>query len=327
MYQAGLERSRWHLEQVVALHDQSRDRDLAHQYGHDPAVVSLLYLSWVLWFQGYPEQARAKMEEGLRLAEVVDHPHTSTLAAFCASTFHQLVRQWPQCQTQAERALGLAGQGQFPFWQAGCTMLRGSALAQQGHMDEGIAVMQEGLAAWEATGTQLALPYFRARLAEAYLLAGRREEGLEALEQSFSHREEVWWLAEQYRLRAELLLLALGTEAEAEAEAVLRKAMEVACSQESKSLELRATLSLARLLRKQGQAAEGRDLLAECYAWFTEGFDTADLREAKELLDVLGRDAGQAPVARDGPSGETGEAFPVRPARASSQSRPSGTRS
>jgi predicted ATPase len=285
LYQADLERSRWHLEQAVTLYDPSRDRDLAYQQGHDPAVVSLLYLSWVLWFQGYPEQATAKMEAGLRLAEALSHPHTSTLAAFFASTFHQLMRQWPQCQAEAERALGLAGRGQFRFWQAGCTMLRGSALAQQGRVDEGIAVLQEGLAGWEATGTQLALPYFRARLAEACLIAREREEGLEALNQSFFHTEEVWWYAEQYRLRAELFLLAPGHDAEAEA--LLRQALEVARSQKSKSLELRAAMSLARLLRQQGRAAEGRDLLAECYAWFTEGLDTPDLQEARELLEEL----------------------------------------
>jgi predicted ATPase len=295
LYQADLERSRWHLEEVVTLYDQSRDRDLAYQQGHDPAVVSLLYLSWVLWFQGYPEQATAKMEAGLRLAEALNHPHTSTLAAFFASTFHQLMRQWPQCQAEAERALGLAGRGQFPFWQAGCTMLRGSALAQQGRVDEGIAVLQEGLARWEATGTQLALPYFRARLAEAFLIAGSREEGLEAVEQSFSHTQEVWCLAEQYRLRAELLLLAPGTEAEAEA--ILRKALEVARSQKSKSLELRVAVSLAGLLQKQGRAAEGRRLLAECYAWFSEGFDTTDLQQARELLEALEREAEQASAA------------------------------
>jgi predicted ATPase len=97
--------------------------------------------------------------------------------------------------------------------------------------------------------------------------------------------EEVWWLAEQHRLRAELLLLAPGTEVEAEA--VLRKAVEVACSQKSKSLELRAAMSLARLLRQQGRTAKGRELLAECYACFTEGFDTPDLQGARALLDML----------------------------------------
>jgi predicted ATPase len=297
LYQADLERSRWHLEQAVALYDQRRDRDLAHKQGLDPAVVSLLYLSWALWFQGYPDQATPKMEAGLRLAEALNHPYTSTLAAFFASTFHQLMRQWPQCQAQAERALELAGQGHFTFWQAGCTMLRGSALAQQGRVDEGIAILRQGLDAWEATGTQIALPYFRARLAEAYLIAGRREEGLQALDASLSCPEEVWWLPEQHRLRGELLLLAPGGEAEAEA--TLWQALEVARQQASKALELRAAMSLARLLQKQGRAAQGRDLLAECYAWFTEGTDTADLQQARDLLNALRRAGERAPAARD----------------------------
>jgi len=285
LMQADLERSRWHLEQPVALYSPSRDRDLARQQGQDPAVASLLFLSWALWLQGCPEQATLKMEAALKLAEELNHPYTNTQAALLASTFHQFLRQWPQCQTQAERALELADQGHFRFLQAGCTMHRGSALAQQGRVEEGIAVLRQGLDAWEATGTQLALPYSRARLAEAYLLAGRREEGLQTLDESFYCVEEVWWLPEQHRLRAELLLLAPGYEAEAEAS--LRQALDLARSQKSKSLDLRVAMSLARLLRQQGRAAEGRDLLAECYAWFTEGFDTPDLQEARELLEEL----------------------------------------
>jgi predicted ATPase len=296
LYQGNLERSRWHLEQVITLHDPVRDRERAFEQGHDPAVVSYVYLSWVLWFQGYPEQATARMEGGLRLAEALGHPHTSTLAAFFASTFHQLMRQWPQCQSQAERALDLAGQGQFPFWQAGCAMLRGSALAQQGHVDEGIAILQEGLARWQATGTRLALPYFRSRLAEAYLLARRSEEGLEALEQSFEHREEVWWTAEQNRLRAELLLLTPGGEAEAES--LLTKALGTAQAQGARSLTLRVAMSLARLQKAQGHAAGGRDLLTGCYGWFSEGFDTADLCEARELLGALEVEADHTSAVR-----------------------------
>ncbi|NIO68752.1 MAG: hypothetical protein GTN71_06850, partial [Anaerolineae bacterium] len=157
--------------------------------------------------------------------------------------------------------------------------------AFQGHVEEGIVQISQGLAGFGATGTQLSLPKYRTRLAEVYLLAGRQEDGLKALEESLSHTEQVWWLPEQYRVRAELLLLAPGSEAEAEAS--LRQALDLARSQKSKSLELRAAMSLARLLRKQGRAAEGRDLLAECYAWFTEGFDTPDLQEARELLEEL----------------------------------------
>lgn len=155
----------------------------------------------------------------------------------------------------------------------------------QGCVEEGIAVPEEGLAAWEATGTQLALPYFRARLAEAFLIAGDREKGFRALEESFLHKEEVWWLAEQNRLRAELLLCEPSTVAEAEA--VLRAAQETARSQNSKSLKLRVTVSLARVLRQSERAAEGRDMLAKCYSWFAEGLDPLNVREARELLALL----------------------------------------
>jgi ATP/maltotriose-dependent transcriptional regulator MalT len=121
------------------------------------------------------------------------------------------------------------------------------------------------------------------------LLAGRRQEGLEALRESSRCDEEVWWLPEQHRARAELLLLAPGNKVEVEAG--FRKALEVARSQNSKSLELRAAISLARLLRQQGRAAEGRNLLAECYSWFTAGFQTADLQQAQEQLDTLEKEA------------------------------------
>jgi tetratricopeptide (TPR) repeat protein len=320
LMQADFERSRWHLEQVLALYDPSRDRDLARQQVHDPAVASLLFLSWTLWLQGYPEQATTKMEAALELAEELNQPYTNTQAALLASCFYQFLRHWPQCQRHSERALELSHQGHFRFLQAGCTMHRGSALAHQGRVEEGIAVLRQGLDAWEATGTQLALPYSHARLAEAYLLAGRRGEGLQAIDKSFCSVEEVWWLAEQYRVRAELLLLAPGFETEAEA--LLRQALALARDQKSKSLELRAAMSQARLLHRQGRAAEGRDLLAERYAWFSEGFDTADLQEAKELLAVLQRDAEQASPTRDDQNRGASEAFLVRPARASHDASP-----
>jgi predicted ATPase len=269
----------------VALYNPSRDRDLVHQQGQDPAVASLLFLSWVLWLQGYPEQAALKVEAALALAEKLNHPYTRAQASLLASTFHQLVRQWPQCQAQAAAALELAGQGRFRFLRAGCTMLRGSVLAQQGRAEEGIAVLRAGLDEWEATGTQIAVPYSRARLAEACLLAGRQREGLQALNEPFACVEEVWWLPERHRLRAELLLLTPGDKAEAEA--LFRQALQVAHSQGSKSLELRAATSLARLLREQGRIAEGEAVLGEVYDWFTEGFDTFDLLEARELLEEL----------------------------------------
>jgi len=288
LMQADLQAARRHFEQCAALYDPGRDRDLVRQQGQDPAVASLLMLSWTLWLQGYPEQAIPKVEEALRLAEQLKHPYTATQATLHAADFYHMLREWPQCQAWAERGLEQANQRHFGYVHAGFALHRGVALAWQGCVEEGVVLLRQGLDALLATGTRLPLACWYARLAETYLLAGRRQEGLEALDESFRYDEEVWWLPEQHRVRAELLLLAPGNEVEAEAGC--RKALEVARSQKSKSLELRAAMSLARLLRHQGRGAEGRNLLAECYAWFTEGFDTADLQEARELLDSLGRE-------------------------------------
>jgi predicted ATPase len=283
--QADLQGARSHFEQCAALYDPKRDRDLARQQGQDPAVHSLLFLSWVLWLQGYPDQAQVRVETALQLAEEIDHPYTRTQAMLLSADFYHFLSDWPRCQAQAERGLELASKWQFPFCHAGCTMHLGMALAQQGDLDRGIGILRQGLDAWKATGNRMAVAYWDARLAEIYLLAGKREEGLAALDESFRHREEVFWQPEQYRLGAELLLLRPGHHVEAEAS--LRKSLRLARSQGAGSLELRAAMSLARLLRQRGRTAEGRHLLAKCYAGFSEGFDTVDLIEAKALLDEL----------------------------------------
>jgi predicted ATPase len=278
--------SRRHLEQAAAQYNPSQHAELAHRHGQDPGVTALSYLSWLQWVDGYPEQAREKSQAAIALAEQLNHPYSLGLAMAIAAKLHELLREWPECQAQAEATLQLADLGRFSIWQAMARMLRGTAMFQQGRPDEGIAELSQGLIDLEATGTQLAEPYFQARLAETYLLSGRREEGLEAIEESLGSVEQAWWLPEEYRIQAELFLLI--PDAEVEAEASLRRALDTARSQGSKMLELRVATSLAHLLQMQGRATEARDLLAACYDWFTEGFDTADLREARELLDELG---------------------------------------
>jgi predicted ATPase len=140
-------------------------------------------------------------------------------------------------------------------------------------------------------------------LAQLYLLAGKREEGFAALDESLRYEEEVYWLPEQSRIRAELLLLAPGNEDEAES--LLYQSLDLARSEGARSLELRAAMSLARLWRQQGRGAEGKDLLAQCYAWFTEGFDTPDLQDARELLDQLTKDDGRGATVQQESKGVT----------------------
>jgi predicted ATPase len=169
-------------------------------------------------------------------------------------------------------------------------ILRGWALAMQGQGESGMAQVRQGSAAWRATGAVLNVPYYCTILADVSDHLGHTADGLQALVEVYSlveQQEERWWEAEICRLRGVLLLQQTGTP-QAEAEAWLQRALDVARRQEAKSLELRAAMSLSRLWQQQGKQAEARELLAPIYRWFTEGFDTADLQEARTLLDALG---------------------------------------
>jgi predicted ATPase len=191
---------------------------------------------------------------------------------------------------QAEAALALATEQGFPLWVAAGTILRGWALAMQGQGEAGMAQVRQGIAAFRATGTAQIGPYFCTVLADVADHLGRTEDGLQALAKAHTlveQKEERFWEAELCRLRGILLLKHRGTSP-AEAETWLQRALDVARRQEAKSLELRAAMSLARLWQQHGKRADAHALLAPIYGWFTEGFDTADLQEAKALLDALG---------------------------------------
>jgi predicted ATPase len=167
--------------------------------------------------------------------------------------------------------------------------LREWALTMQKQSEEGLVQARQGITAWRATGAAVWVPYLCTVLAEVCDCLGHTADGLQALAEAHTlveQHEERWWEAEVYRLRAVLLLKQPGTP-QAESEAWLRRALEVARRQQAKSLELRAAMSLARLWQRQGKRAEARELLAPIYGWFTEGFDTADLQEARELLEAL----------------------------------------
>jgi len=168
------------------------------------------------------------------------------------------------------------------------TVLQGWALAQQGQWEEAIARMRRGYAAWRATGAEVDVPYFLVLLAEAYGKVGQVEEGLELLAEAavVVDKGERYWEAELYRLKGELLL-ARSADTQAEVEICLHQALDIARRQQAKSLELRAAMSLSRLWQRQEKRAEAHALLAPIYGWFTEGFDTADLKEAKALLEEL----------------------------------------
>src|SRR5262249_33297142 len=192
-------------------------------------------------------------------------------------------------QERAEAAIRLAKEQGSPFWVAWGSVLRGWALAHQGQAQEDIEQLRQGFIAFRATGAELGRPHWLALLAEAQGTLGEPEAGLTALAEALVHVEhtgERYYEAEVHRLKGSLLLQQ-NSDNQVEAETCFHKALDIARSQQAKSFELRTATSLARLWQQQGKRQEAHDLLAAVYNWFTEGFDTADLQEAKALLAEL----------------------------------------
>jgi class 3 adenylate cyclase/predicted ATPase len=286
--------AREHMEQSIALYDPQHHRPLALLYaGHDPGVVCLCWTAHALWFLGYPDHGLQRSDEGLTLAQELAHPFSLAFALNLAAMIHQLHRERQLTQERAEAAIILCTDQGFPFWLASGTLLRGWALAEQGQGEERIRQISQGLAACRATGAGVFGPYFLALQAEAHENTDQTAEGLTVLAEALAtvgKTGERHYEAELYRLKGQLTLQSKlqGPRSKVEeAEECFRKAIEIARRQQAKSLELRAVMNLARLWQQQGKKDEARQVLAEIYSWFTEGFDTRDLQEAKALLDEL----------------------------------------
>ncbi|OGG52301.1 MAG: hypothetical protein A3F84_23365 [Candidatus Handelsmanbacteria bacterium RIFCSPLOWO2_12_FULL_64_10] len=308
--------ARKHDEQGIALYDPQQHRSLAFLYIHDPGQLGRSIAAWTFWCLGYPDQALQHTHEALTLSQEMSHPHSLALTLYCAALLHQFRREVQAAQERAEALMALATEQGFSFFVPGATILQGWVLAEQGQGEEGMAQMHQGLDAWQAMGAEVCWRgYFLGLLAEVYGKVGQPEEGLNLLAEALAlvnKTGERHWEAEWYRIKGELLLMqaagrggsrtastktsalsdaAVGATGRSplqdDAEACFLQAIEVARGQQAKSLELRATVSLCRLWQGQGKKAEARQMLAEIYGWFTEGFDTADLKEAKALLDEL----------------------------------------
>jgi predicted ATPase len=290
------------------------DQADASAYVEDPKVICSSYAALALWSLGYPDQALKRVYQALTLAHELSNPFSLAFAMYFVAFVHRLRREAQAVQERAEAVIALAEAHGFPFWVTLGTMLRSWALAEQGQATAGIAQIRQALASYRATGAEVEQSAIL--LIEACANAGLIDEGLSLLAEALAKAHNVGDLfgeVELYRLRGELLLRqaagACGSgstaidpsrhsddEAEAtcvnpaptdEAETCLRHALDVARRQGAKSLELRAALSLGRLWLQQRKRDETRLLLAETYNWFTEGFDTADLKEARALLDQL----------------------------------------
>jgi predicted ATPase len=277
------------LEQGMALYNPVQHSTLAVMYGQDPGVVCRSYAARPLWLLGYPDQALQWGREALALAQELAHAPSLAFALLWAATVQQFRRDAPATQEQAEALMTLSTEQAFASWPTFGTFLRGWALAQQGARAEGRAQMRQGMTAWRATGAEVDRAYFLALLAEEYRKVDQTEEALSMVAEALAlvHRSgDCYWEAELHRLKGELLWQQ-SAEFQGEAEERFQQALAVARRQQAKSLELRAAMSLARLWQQQGNREAARELLAPIYGWFTEGFDTADLQEAKALLAAL----------------------------------------
>ncbi|MGH7288624.1 MAG: hypothetical protein ACREI8_11465 [Myxococcota bacterium] len=284
-----LEEARPHLEWVLSLYDRERDRAHAYVYGQDPAAYAHAFLCYLLWSIGRLGEGLARAREGLAFAEELAHPFTfSGVCTFFA--FHHAFRgELDDCAAVAERAQSVAVEQHFAMWMATPRISAAYAAAARDPSATKIDAIGEGVAAFRATGALIGQNYFLCFLTEACWWGGQTADGLGAVDQALDHAEkhgERFWESEIHRLKGELLLLD-GADAST-VEARFHRALEISRAQQAKSLELRAAMSLARLWRDQGRRSEARDLLAPVYAWFTEGFDTKDLRDAMALLEELG---------------------------------------
>jgi predicted ATPase len=287
MYAGKFAASRSHLEEVLATYDADSHRSLVRQAGQYPHVNARAHLGIVLFCLGFPQQALAQGNKAISDARRLAHP--PSLAANLAPGVRLLslygdnavLSEW------TNELVAVTSEQGFALWGALGTIFRGWVKVEQGNLADGISLLRSGSEAYRATGAELYMPYHIALLATACDLAGQVEEALTLLDDGLRTVErtgERWFAAELYRQKGELLRRQGHMEA---VEGLYRTALSIAEEQQAKLWELRAAVSLARLRRDQGRPTEARELLAPVYGWFTEGFDSPDLKEAKALFDEL----------------------------------------
>ena len=290
--------ARMHLGKIVEANDQFSEMIAAYlpdqllsyreTQGWDFASHTRAWQAHALWCLGYPQQALNRGHEAIKFAQNLDQPFNEALASAYLALLLQLSADETVAREYAEQALAFAGKYQASYYRAWATILVSYAQTLEQPDEECIGRLRDSITAFKALGARLRLPYYLSLLAHAWGKAGRAEEGLasinEALSEARIHNER-WWDAEVHRLRGELLLMR-GAEV-SDVEAAFLRAIEIARSQQARSLELRATMSLARLWITQNRSADARHRLKDVYAWFTEGFDTPDLQAARLLLEQL----------------------------------------
>ena len=285
-----LAEARAELEAVAAIYDARRDQALVARYSTDPGASGLAFLALVLWVSGFPEQARRASRDAIRAARGLEHVNTTChVRLFAGAHLAELLRDPTAAEAEADAVIALAAEHRLPSWQNRGRILRGWALGQTGRVKEGLALMRQGMAELDRLGTSWHRPHQVALLAELCARVGDPATGLrlvvEEAHEQVRRTGEGFWAADLYRVEGRLRRLT-GAPAD-EVEACFEAALSLARQQGAKSYELRAATSLARLRRDQGRRREALDLLAPVHAWFTEGLDTPDLRDAEALLAEL----------------------------------------
>jgi class 3 adenylate cyclase/predicted ATPase len=279
-----------HIERGLQLYDSGDFRWHASVYGgHDPAVCGHGEAALSLWLQGFPQQAMARIDQALTIADSLAHAGSMAHAMDIALMLHRFRQDGSEVYTRSEQLISLSEAEGFAAHRAKGEMFRGWALSRLGDVDRGITSLNEGLATLHAIATNEDLPVFLEMLAECYAMGGQTHQGLSALEAAFAEAEAAalrYWLAELLRRKGELLLQ-IPDGADAQAESCFTDALRIAREQDARFLELRAAMSYARLLQGRGEAATAYTLLSAVYGRFTEGFDTVDLVAARACLEDL----------------------------------------
>jgi predicted ATPase len=277
-----------HFDRAWALYDPAVHRPLATRFGHDVGATTLAFRALARWLLGYPKTALTETGRAIAAARETNHMPTLLFALSSTGWTHMSCRDYATAIMQYDECIALA-QGKVPFWHMFATAQRGCVLAQTGKAADAIQVISAAIAGLRAIGATAWGTSWLAHLALAYAALGKLDVAWRCIGEAMTMVEttkEGWYLAEINRIAGEITLKSPDPDV-GKAEACFERALAVSRQQQAKSWELRAAMSMARLWRDQGKPQQARELLAPVYGWFTEGFDTLDLKEAKALLDVL----------------------------------------
>jgi predicted ATPase len=278
-----------HADQLVALYDPVEHRPLATRFVQDPRGGALIYRSQALWALGYPEAGLAGTEQALSVVRETGNP-ALLMHALARTCLNQLISgNYAIAHAQSDEQIGLAEEKGSVYWKASGMLRRAGFLALTGKASDAVGIFTAAIPVWRSIGSRLFLPVWLSLLARAYGELGQFDDALSHIGEAITMVEttkETWYEAEVHRIAGEVALMSPEQDA-AKTEACFERALAIARAQQAKSWELRAAMSMARLWRDQGKRDEARELLAPVYGWFTEGFDTLDLKQAKALLDEL----------------------------------------